>query len=615
MLEFVLDSAIDSGLLAYTGGDLVVEPVSLLAGAVLTHRLSEAERAGGYIHADADLFSPEEGVTLTGPGGLALQASFRPGTGTVWTGIGGLLAELPAGSVLSVRYGEASAMVEPLSAPPALEQSTVAALRAAYDAAAQDDPMPATTQDLAIAMLAKDRKAFSVPQVPLSELTEAAGLERRGSEVAHDPEIWARAEERSREDRVTERLEGPAEAAAAMKALEVFRSRDWREAGTLREAMAAMKSPEVAEVVADELLDAHPYTGGEIFAAYTHAGPAARPERAADSEPAAEVASFAGRLLAVARKPAEVAVARWLLARAAERSGDPLRAEAQLRLAVEATDAWAPAADRLAWYLSDRGDVRGAIDIWRSLGRDSAAGELKAFEAFGPALPAKLGRNEPCWCGSGRKYKLCHIGQPRLPPLAARIGWLRGKSVWYLEHHQAQAIVDVAKLAAARNGGDTSAKAMRKALGDAFVMDFLLVEGGWFERFLAERGPLLPADEAELAASWVPVRRSVYEVVSVQPGLALRLKDLRSGEEVEVEVEEKVLSEEASPGMLVCARVVPDGASRQLTSGMFSVPLGKQAALLELIDEGDPEKLAAWVGEQDRTGPLERAAEVQGAPA
>jgi tetratricopeptide (TPR) repeat protein len=23
--------------------------------------------------------------------------------------------------------------------------------------------------------------------------------------------------------------------------------------------------------------------------------------------------------------------------------------------------------------------------------------------------PAKLGRNEPCWCGSGKKYKICHL--------------------------------------------------------------------------------------------------------------------------------------------------------------------------------------------------------------
>ena len=27
-----------------------------------------------------------------------------------------------------------------------------------------------------------------------------------------------------------------------------------------------------------------------------------------------------------------------------------------------------------------------------------------------PVHPAeKVGRNEPCWCGSGRKYKKCHL--------------------------------------------------------------------------------------------------------------------------------------------------------------------------------------------------------------
>ncbi|MSR83007.1 MAG: hypothetical protein EXS58_08795 [Candidatus Latescibacteria bacterium] len=23
----------------------------------------------------------------------------------------------------------------------------------------------------------------------------------------------------------------------------------------------------------------------------------------------------------------------------------------------------------------------------------------------------KLGRNEPCWCGSGKKYKKCHLNE------------------------------------------------------------------------------------------------------------------------------------------------------------------------------------------------------------
>ena len=25
------------------------------------------------------------------------------------------------------------------------------------------------------------------------------------------------------------------------------------------------------------------------------------------------------------------------------------------------------------------------------------------------ALSVTLGRNDPCWCGSGRKYKKCHL--------------------------------------------------------------------------------------------------------------------------------------------------------------------------------------------------------------
>ncbi|MGH8987886.1 MAG: SEC-C metal-binding domain-containing protein [Acidimicrobiales bacterium] len=28
--------------------------------------------------------------------------------------------------------------------------------------------------------------------------------------------------------------------------------------------------------------------------------------------------------------------------------------------------------------------------------------------AGGASQGAKVGRNDPCWCGSGKKYKLCH---------------------------------------------------------------------------------------------------------------------------------------------------------------------------------------------------------------
>ena len=34
-------------------------------------------------------------------------------------------------------------------------------------------------------------------------------------------------------------------------------------------------------------------------------------------------------------------------------------------------------------------------------------GELFAPKTEGPAV--KPGRNESCWCGSGKKYKQCHL--------------------------------------------------------------------------------------------------------------------------------------------------------------------------------------------------------------
>ena len=33
-----------------------------------------------------------------------------------------------------------------------------------------------------------------------------------------------------------------------------------------------------------------------------------------------------------------------------------------------------------------------------------------------------LGRNDPCWCGSGQKFKKCHMGKAEAPPLAAGAG-------------------------------------------------------------------------------------------------------------------------------------------------------------------------------------------------
>jgi len=95
------------------------------------------------------------------------------------------------------------------------------------------------------------------------------------------------------------------------------------------------------------------------------------------------------------------------------------------------------------------------------------------------------------------------------------------------------------------------------ALADPIVIDVVLHENGWFDRFLADRGPLLPDDEALLARAWTLVQRSAYEVVESRPGTGITMRDLRTGDVLEVR--ERSFSREARRGALVCARAVPDG--------------------------------------------------------
>jgi uncharacterized protein YecA (UPF0149 family) len=46
---------------------------------------------------------------------------------------------------------------------------------------------------------------------------------------------------------------------------------------------------------------------------------------------------------------------------------------------------------------------------------DARAGYAARLLAAGEAIPWPPGRNEPCWCGSGRKYKKCCGPAPARP--------------------------------------------------------------------------------------------------------------------------------------------------------------------------------------------------------
>lgn len=549
--------------------DVVVHIPAITDGIVLTHRLSAAERAEGYLVLDTDLAGllrcPDPRVA-SGP----LEVDDYDGP-VSWGGPAGWLADFPTDTLLAVRAKDGEVTISALDAEPTASPELVATLRAAYDTEVAEPQLPLSAEDLVVATLHRDRSAFAEPRLPLTELAAAAGLEQRGTEFAHAESIWEVAAFADR-FHILQRELGPEGAVTALDVLEQLTEHaDDRTA--LRDALGRLSDPAIVVAVTDELL-------------------------VLDDEPrnVADVVELGERLLAAAGSTPRAAAAGWIAAIAAERGGRVLDAESHLRAAVRVSDGWPLVADRLAWYESDRGNAAEAAAIWRGLGTHEGNPELAVVNLHAALAGPEPGRNEPCWCGSGRKFKQCHQGKPLLSPLHERSGWLYRKSLSYLERRGGSVDAAWEECGAAYAGADGE---VGTAMTYPIVADVLLHEYGLFEQFLADRGPLLPADEAQLAVSWKLADRGVYEVLEVGAD-DVAMRDLRTGKRLEITDPRSIGSNGA--GAVLLARPLPDGAGLRVVAPV-PLPDGAVDTALELLDgEAGPE-LLVWLG---ATAPMRR---------
>ena len=282
---------------------------------------------------------------------------------------------------------------------------------------------------------------------------------------------------------------------------------------------------------------------------------------------------------------------RWLRGRALERLGDIVGAEESYDAALGMDpSAMLPLYD-LARIASDRGDAERGLSLLRRAGAPADDEIVILLEHFRPVERRDVGRNDACWCGSGRKYKVCHRNRETLP-LDDRATWLYQKAGQYLADGPWRG--DVLELARIRAHHWDRPGAVYHATQDPLVCDAVLFEGGAFAAFLDERGVLLPDDERLLADQWLLAERSVHEIETVTSGTGFTARDLRTGDRVEVR--ERTASRTLNAGTLICARLVTAGETTQCFGGMEEVALHERDELLGLLDsEPDTAELVEFL--------------------
>jgi hypothetical protein len=543
LIESVTDRMLMADELALVAGDIVVDPEQLCQGIVLTTRV-----APDWPALDTD---------LAGLSYLTDEVADPP-------------ADATPGQLLQGRIHNGEVVVEPIPEP-LLDDSFVDAIRQAYAIESEETGLPQTFRELTLHLLADDPTAFDQPRPPLTELVIAAGLEMRGDLVADGRAAWRAQAHSLAAFRIVDRAANDEQQRDVLDVYGLFERFDAGEpeitTAELRRVLDVMADESVLQIATDQ------------FFGYDE-----------DPESLDATEAFARLLSAAASKPLQRAVAAVVSAMAAERRRDPLSAADALAEAVRYAPDFFPAVDRLAWTRADQGRAVEAKSLWSQVFSHADA-DLQAIESatVGQGNPgAGLRRNEPCWCGSGRKYKVCHLRANELPPLPDRFSWLLRKTVAYVERRGAplsRVVTETAwKLA------DEDPDKLTEALQDSLVLDVVLHEFGWFDRFLAERGALLPEDEQLLYASWQLIPRTVYEIADVAAGTSLRLRDVRTGDVTDVQ--ERLGSQSASVGQLICARAVPDGRGQKLMGAVIAVPPGHEDAFLDILDDPDPASVA-----------------------
>ncbi|HEY2125498.1 MAG TPA: SEC-C metal-binding domain-containing protein, partial [Chthoniobacterales bacterium] len=253
-------------------------------------------------------------------------------------------------------------------------------------------------------------------------------------------------------------------------------------------------------------------------------------------------------------------------------------------------------------------DICEGEAVWSDDEEDEEAED----EYFPPPEPVRRaptpGRNEPCWCGSGKKYKKCHLdsdtaargSQAERERSAGSQGanefdGLRRRIGEFLE--QVLSRGDIQSAIQELFGDweeDRDSETANMALVDWMVHDRVAPSLGRtvIEEFLARRGSRLAPREREMAEAWSKSFVGLYEVQEVAPGAGVEVKDLISGDRFFVHDVSMSRSLARWDGLL--ARVGPGERGTEFAGAGVTVPRHNIEPLREWMEANRADAGLEW---------------------
>lgn len=523
------------------GDGRIVSLAQITEGRVLTHRLSAREIAADMLDADVDLFATSRVVDLgRSEMVLAVQGADddeferRNADSADFHGIAivlpiGALRDRSPGDLVGIemRDLECRLISAGAGAPP-------------EDLAARIDAVVGESAVLAHALVmelfAADETLCTEPLPPLSELLSDAGFEVQDALVARAGFDFGDFLLRTAVDLVAEVYDLHEDEALAVQGFRM-------------------------------LVDVTPKLGREhaelddfVFGAL---GSPAAADAAWDLVRGEGMDEVRRAALLLAHGPRRVrATGYWLAGRAADRIGMLDDAENHYEQALSVDSGFVLAMFDLAWLAADRSDIVRCQSLFERAfdgaddAREDAHDLFAAVAAMAPRPHPELGRNDRCWCGSGRKYKVCHLGRSEATD-AQRAAFLYLRAEMFATEY-------------AENGS------LLEVPPDA-----ALFEGRALDEYAARRGGLFTDEDRRLLEAWGEVPRAVYEVVEADHDGA-KLRDLRDDAMAQVLGQDL----DTAIGDVITARALPVGENLHLFDWY---PVSDEAVdeLIECLDEDD----------------------------